>query len=65
MTLHRNCEGTTRRDCLKLGLHTFVAGGLVGALRLQARAAEGMCAAMEEECPAALRSAAEFLNRRQ
>lgn len=33
--------------------------------RLQARAAEGMCAAMEEECPAALRSAAEFLNRRQ
>ncbi|MEX2213910.1 MAG: DUF1501 domain-containing protein [Phycisphaeraceae bacterium] len=36
MSLHRNCEGTTRRDCLKLGLHTFVAGGLVGALQARA-----------------------------
>ena len=40
MTMHHNCEGTTRRDCLKLGLHTFVAGGLVGALRTQALAAD-------------------------
>jgi len=38
--LHKNCEGTTRRDCLKLGLHTFVAGGLVGALRTQSLAAD-------------------------
>ena len=38
--LQRNCEGTTRRDCLKLGLGTFVAGGLVGALRTQALAAD-------------------------
>ncbi len=36
----RNCEGATRRDCLKLGLHSLVAGGLVGALRTQALAAE-------------------------
>lgn len=33
--------------------------------RLQARAAEGMCAAIEEECPAALQSAVEFLNGRR
>ena len=32
MVLRRNCEGVTRRDCLKLGLHGVVAGGLVGAL---------------------------------
>lgn len=38
--MQRNCEGTTRRDCLKLGLHSLVAGGLVGALRTQALAAE-------------------------
>ncbi len=40
MLIHRNCEGATRRDCLKLGLHTLVAGGLVGALRTQALAAD-------------------------
>jgi hypothetical protein len=33
MTLHRNCQGTTRRDALKLGLGGIVAGGLTGALR--------------------------------
>ena len=40
MITRRNCEGTTRRDCLKLGLHSLVAGGLVGALRTQALAAD-------------------------
>ena len=39
MSIHHNCEGSTRRDCLRLGLHTFVAGGLVGALRMQAMGA--------------------------
>src|SRR5687767_11641359 len=39
MSLHRNCEGSTRRDCLKLGLGGLLAGGLVGALRGTARAA--------------------------
>lgn len=39
MTMHHKCEGTTRRDCLKLGLHSLVAGGLVGALRAQSLAA--------------------------
>jgi uncharacterized protein (DUF1501 family) len=39
MTMRRNCEGVSRRDCLKLGLSGLVAGGLVGALRSQALAA--------------------------
>ncbi len=39
MALHRNCEGFTRRDCLKLGLGTLFGGGLVSALRLRAEAA--------------------------
>tara|TARA_A100001391_G_scaffold204798_1_gene201802 strand:+ start:2716 stop:4059 length:1344 start_codon:yes stop_codon:yes gene_type:complete len=30
---HRNCDGITRRDGLKLGLHGLLAGGLAGALR--------------------------------
>ena len=39
MTLHYNCEGHTRRDCLKLGLSGLFGGGLVGAIRSTARAA--------------------------
>lgn len=35
MAVSRNCEGTTRRDCLKLGLGTILGGGLVDVLRLQ------------------------------
>ena len=35
MTISRNCEGTSRRDCLKLGLGSIIGGGLVDALRLQ------------------------------
>ena len=41
MTTHRNCEGFTRRDCLKLGLGGLLSGGLVGALRATASAAAG------------------------
>lgn len=37
--MHRNCEGTTRRSCLQLGLGGLLGGGLIGALRAQARAA--------------------------
>ena len=40
MSLHRNCEGLNRRDCLQLGLGTLIGGGLVDALRLQGLAAE-------------------------
>lgn len=38
MTMHRNCEGVARRDCLKLGLGSLLGGGFVEALRLSARA---------------------------
>jgi hypothetical protein len=34
--LWKNCEGGTRRDCLRLGLGALVPGGLVGALRAEA-----------------------------
>src|ERR1700683_1711515 len=33
-----NCNGVTRRDCLKLGLGALFGGGLVHALRLRAQA---------------------------
>src|SRR5262245_58170610 len=39
MTLRTNCEGTTRRDCLQLGLGALFGGGLAHALRLRAFAA--------------------------
>ena len=39
MSITRNCEGYSRRDCLKLGLSGLFAGGLVGALRSTAAAA--------------------------
>jgi uncharacterized protein (DUF1501 family) len=36
MSLRTNCEGTTRRDCLRLGLGALFGGGLSHALRLRA-----------------------------
>ncbi len=39
MSVHRNCESVTRRDCLRLGLGALIGGGLVDALRLRGRAA--------------------------
>jgi hypothetical protein len=36
MTLHRNCEGIKRRDCLQLGLGALAGGGLAHALGLRA-----------------------------
>jgi Protein of unknown function (DUF1501) len=39
MATFRNCESTTRRDCLRLGLSTLIGGGLVDALRVRAQAA--------------------------
>jgi hypothetical protein len=35
-----NCEGRTRRDCLKLGLGSFFGGSLVNGLRAQGNAAD-------------------------
>src|SRR5688572_2127894 len=39
MATHRNCQGFSRRDCLKLGLGGLLSGGFVGALRGTALAA--------------------------
>jgi len=33
MTIHQNCEGLRRRDCLKLGLSGLLGGGFVNSLR--------------------------------
>ncbi len=38
MPVRTNCEATTRRDCLKLGLSALIGGGLVDALRLRGQA---------------------------
>ena len=38
MTIHQNCEGIGRRDCLKLGLGSLLGGGFVDALRSRGRA---------------------------
>ena len=40
MPHYKNCEGATRRDCLKLGLGTVLGGGLMDLLRLRGRAGE-------------------------
>ena len=41
MAIWRNCEGTTRRDCLKLGLGGAMLGtGLLDVLRLKGTAGE-------------------------
>ncbi len=39
MPLHSNCNGLTRRDCLRLGLGALVGGGLAHAMRLRSFAA--------------------------
>ena len=39
MSFFTNCEGVTRRHCLRLGLGTLCGGGLVDALRLRGTAA--------------------------
>lgn len=38
MSIHRNCEGATRRDCLQLGLGALAGGGLIDMLRLVGQA---------------------------
>ncbi|HEV7225565.1 MAG TPA: DUF1501 domain-containing protein [Pirellulales bacterium] len=40
MSMHRNCEGLSRRDTLQLGLGLLGCGGLANLLRLQAQAGE-------------------------
>ncbi|RUL89328.1 DUF1501 domain-containing protein [Tautonia sociabilis] len=38
MSRSSNCEGVSRRDCLRLGLSTLIGGGLIDALRLRGQA---------------------------
>ncbi|MFO0968611.1 MAG: DUF1501 domain-containing protein [Gemmataceae bacterium] len=40
MSIHTNCRGLTRRDCIKLGLGALGGAGLTQMLRLQAQAAD-------------------------
>ncbi|HVX60030.1 MAG TPA: DUF1501 domain-containing protein [Pirellulales bacterium] len=40
MSIHKNCEGLTRRDTLQLGLGLLGCGGLANLLRLKAEASE-------------------------
>ncbi|MEZ6123481.1 MAG: DUF1501 domain-containing protein [Planctomycetaceae bacterium] len=40
MTIHHNCNGVSRRDCLQFGLGTLLGTGLVDGLRMRSQAAE-------------------------
>lgn len=40
MTMHKNCEGLRRRDCLSLGLGALLGGGFVSALKSRAIGAD-------------------------
>lgn len=40
MSISKNCEGYSRRDCLRFGLSGLLAGGLAGALQATAHGAE-------------------------
>lgn len=50
MSFSNNCEGVSRRDCLRLGLGTVFGGGLVSALRLRGEAADGNGEAQAKAC---------------
>lgn len=49
MAIRKNCEGTTRRDCLQLGLGGLLAGGLTGALRSAAATAPATAKARQAD----------------
>ena len=42
MANEKKCDGSTRRDCLKLGLGSLVAGGFVGSLQARAVASDAL-----------------------
>ncbi|MEZ6070717.1 MAG: DUF1501 domain-containing protein [Pirellulales bacterium] len=48
MARRTNCEGMSRRDCLQVGLGGLLGGGLAGALRMRAHAAEAGGASQRE-----------------
>lgn len=53
--LKQNCEGITRRDGLKLGLHGLIAGGFAGALRAtHSRAGEAIASPIKKQADACI-----------
>lgn len=52
--LTKNCEGATRRDCLRLGLGGLIGGGLVGALRASAAGASDEAAPLPRQADACI-----------
>jgi hypothetical protein len=50
MSVHRNCERVSRRDCLRLGLGALLGGGLADALRVRALAAPAGTPRRETRC---------------
>jgi hypothetical protein len=42
MANEKKCDGSTRRDCLRLGLGSLVAGGFVGSLQARAVASDAL-----------------------
>jgi hypothetical protein len=40
MTIRRNCDGTTRRDCIQFGIGGLLGGGLVNTLRARGESAK-------------------------
>jgi hypothetical protein len=50
VTLRKNCDGITRRDCLRLGLGGMIGAGLVDLLRLRGAASEAAPTATARGC---------------
>jgi Protein of unknown function (DUF1501) len=50
MSLHKNCEGMSRRDCLQLGLKVLAGGSFVDLLRLSSLAAPGTAGRKPANC---------------
>jgi len=44
LPIHRNCEGVTRRDSIRLGLGSLLGGGIVAALRARGLASDAAVA---------------------
>ena len=50
MSLYRNCESVTRRDCLRLGVGALLGGGLIDNLRLRGLAGAADTARPKTSC---------------
>ena len=50
MSVHKNCQGMSRRDCLQLGLGALLGGGLVDTLRVRGEASSIASSARQADC---------------